>query len=896
MTDINGKSLLDGIVSPGTLIRTMLETADEGFLALGCPDFRILEVSDRFCRMSGFNREELMGKRFPDLDIFRGCSCGEVIAEKLRGNRFEEFEFFCRKKDGTGFFAEVFASYLNESGGLYILFVKDVTFHKNDIAKLQYSHDLMQYIIEHNKTAIAVHDKNMNYIYVSRRYREDFNLDDEKILGKNHYEVFPELPENLRVVHRRVLSGEVISAEEDPYIRSDGSTGWTRWECRPWYEENGDIGGIIVYTEEITDRIMAGEKLQETNNLLTNLARLVPGVIYQYRLYPDGHSSFPYASPGIKAIYEVTPEEVKDDATVVFGRLHPEDYDHVASKIGESARTLETFYCEFRVILPEQGLRWRWSQAQPVRLEDGGTLWHGIISDITERKLAEQEAADERERLSVTLRSIGDGVISADLDGRVVNINPAAERMTGWQRTEAKGKPFADVFRAVRDRTGEACPDMAASVLADGILAESEGEVLLISRNGEERMISASGSPILDASSRIIGTVIVFKDMTERQKMLLAMQRTARLDSLGVLAGGIAHDFNNLLGGIFGYLDLAEKKCTDSIKCDYITRALKVIDRARALTGQLLTFARGGTPMKKAEKLFPFVRETAEFALSGTNVKCGFFVPDDLWVCEFDKNQIGQVIENLVINASQAMEHGGEMSISASNMRVAVTVSPTRSPGNYVKIDVEDSGSGMPPEVVERIFDPFFTTKEQGHGLGLATSYSIIEKHGGFMEVDSVPGQGTVFSLYLPAVMGEAVSDFEMSACVHRGTGDILVMDDEQAILEVTSDMLSSFGYNPITAVDGKEALDIFVNDYNGSRRIRGMIFDLTVPGGIGGLDTVARVRKISGSIPVIVCSGYAEDPVMARPSRYGFTASLRKPFRSSELADILEKHIGSAS
>ena len=349
--------------------------------------------------------------------------------------------------------------------------------------------------------------------------------------------------------------------------------------------------------------------------------------------------------------------------------------------------------------------------------------------------------------------------------------------------------------------------------------------------------------------------------------------------------------------GAICYRELQRKEtpcefCTNEIIPQYLSKAISTIDRARDLTRQLLTFAKGGAPVQKVEKVFPFVQETAQFALSGSNVTCNFDVSDDLWPSNYDKYQFGQVIDNLVINAIQAMPMGGAIGVTARNIALEVKEHPVLAKGNYVRISIKDSGIGIPREMLCRIFDPFFTTKSKGHGLGLATCYSIMNRHGGCIDVDSEPGKGSVFQVYLPAAEAVSASIDKQTTGQHKGGGTFLVMDDEEVMREILTDMLKAFGYDVVCKNNGKDALDYFSSELKANRPISGVIFDLTVPGGMGGMEAVAEIRKLDAEISVFVASGYADGPVMKNPAEYGFTASISKPFRRAELMEMLQKHI----
>ncbi len=538
-----------------------------------------------------------------------------------------------------------------------------------------------------------------------------------------------------------------------------------------------------------------------------------------------------------------------------------------------------------------------WADVNVVLQKDteGKPLYYitGMV-DITDRKRAEEAVVIEKERLLVTLRSIGDAVIATDVGGNVVLMNRVAEDLTGWPLAEAAGKTLAEVFNVINELTRRPIDGPVEKVLSSGEIIELADHTLLISRDGRERMIADSGAPIKDRENNLIGVVLVFRDTTEKQKFLEAAQTNQKLESLGVLAGGIAHDFNNLLGGIFGYIDLAQGEADHTTASSYLSKAMTAIERARALTGQLLTFAKGGAPIRKVGRLFPFVRETARFALSGSNVSCSIDAPEDLRACSFDRNQIGQVIDNIVINALQAMPSGGSIELSARNVSLSEKQLPALPPGDYVKISIRDHGIGMSKELLPRIFDPFFTTKAKGHGLGLATCYSIVNRHGGSIGVESEPGKGSTFHVYLPAYPEPVPADSETTAPRHTGSGVFLIMDDEEVMRETICRMLASFGYTVVCTENGAAAVEFITREMKAGRTVAGMIFDLTVAGGMGGKDAVSEIRKMRGGaeIPVFVASGYADDPVMKNPAAFGFTASICKPFRKNDLSEMLNGHL----
>jgi len=509
-----------------------------------------------------------------------------------------------------------------------------------------------------------------------------------------------------------------------------------------------------------------------------------------------------------------------------------------------------------------------------------------VVHDITDRKRAEELLMQARERLSVTLRSIGDGVITTDIDGRIVMLNKAAEDMTGWNSDDAAGRLLRDVFVIVNVDTRLSCENPVEKVLNTGGIFELGNHTCLISRDGREVLIADRAAPIRDEKNIVTGVVLVFRDVTEKQKLAESVQRTQKLESLGILAGGIAHDFNNMLAGIFGYLDMAKESAAHSNfeqVSQFLNKAITVFDRAKGLTQQLLTFSKGGAPIRKVLNIVPLIRHSATFALSGSNVSSRFEIAENMWWCEVDENQIGQVIDNIVINAKQAMPSGGKIVIAAAN----VTDEPGH-PGKFIRITVQDNGIGIPRDILPKIFDPFFSTKTTGHGLGLATVFSIIQRHDGWIDVASTPGLGTTFHIYLPAAQGSEAADFAGQRPAHHGTGTILLLDDEDYLLEIMGAMLQKIGYGVVTANTGEEALRLFTEAIDGGQPFAASILDLTIPGGSGGKSIAPAMRKIHPSAIIIASSGYSEDPVISNPTDFGFTDRIVKPYRSSELSELM--------
>ncbi len=522
------------------------------------------------------------------------------------------------------------------------------------------------------------------------------------------------------------------------------------------------------------------------------------------------------------------------------------------------------------------------------------------IAHALERKQYLDRLAAKRRSLMVTLDSIADGVITTDGKGKILFVNRVAEKLTGCSQDTALGQAITEVFRISEDQADETLLNPVREPLKTGKLLEKSKVYLHPLDDDRIRIISLSTAPIVEDENggEIVGAVVAFHDITDQQRREQEMQKMEKLESLGILAGGIAHDFNNILTAVIGNITLAKSQVGDMPgPRKRLEEAEKACFRARDLTRQLLTFSKGGAPIKKAVSLAELIQETARFCLRGSNIRGEFHFPKNLWPVEVDEGQISQVINNMVINAIQAMPDGGVIRIACANHEFAEDAREQGiplPPGKYVQITIQDQGVGIPREYIDRIFDPYFTTKQQGSGLGLATCYSIISRHGGHIAVESEPGKGSLFTTYLPARPGLRISRKKRGAPSQMKPSDqkghVLVMDDEEPILELTEQMLKRLGYACIRALNGKEAVKKFREACANGRRVDLVILDLTIPGGMGGLETLEKLREVDPNIKAVVASGYSNDPIMSHYREYGFQECIVKPFTYHDVSEMLNR------
>jgi PAS domain S-box-containing protein len=473
----------------------------------------------------------------------------------------------------------------------------------------------------------------------------------------------------------------------------------------------------------------------------------------------------------------------------------------------------------------------------------------------------------------------------ASLDGKVFYLNRAGQKLVGLDGLEAAGKTRIQEYSLEEDAS--TLQKMVGSLQKKGTW---RGEARIRHfKTGMPVPVDVHAFVIRDAKiGQPIAIANISRDISVRKKMEAEMARSEKLDSIGVLAGGIAHDFNNLLTAIFGNITLAKMYANrEGEVYRRLEESEKAALRAKDLTQQLLTYSKGGAPVKKTISIRELVTESAGFALRGSNVKCEFSFPDDLWTVEADEGQLSQAVNNLIINAAHAMPEGGAIQVYGRNASGDRNELPPAK-GNHVSISIMDHGIGIAKEHLSKIFDPYFTTKRKGSGLGLSTTYSIVKNHGGHLAVESELGIGTTFHICLPAATGGKLSSKAEEEPIVPGKGRILVMDDEEAVRDVAREMLESFGYSVTLARDGAEAVAIYRQAMASGEPLDSVLMDLTIPGGMGGQEAIKKLLEIDPGVKAIVCSGYSNDLVMSSYRNYGFRGVIRKPYSLKQLSDTI--------
>ncbi|MBN1636357.1 MAG: PAS domain S-box protein [Deltaproteobacteria bacterium] len=686
------------------------------------------------------------------------------------------------------------------------------------------------------------------------------------------------------------------------------------------YKETRLIAAVV---RDISEQTQTEEALKKSQEKYRFLVENINDALFSV----DNQGLITYISPVIKTIIGYTPEELigKNFLEIIY----KEDKNALIQRFDKLLSGV-IVPLEYRLVTKNNDIRWIRSFSRPVYQEGKTTGITGVVTDITKRKLAEQalhEAYDDLEfivekrtselrtineklrkeitgrkkaqieliksrkqyrqkveELQVVLDGITDNITLQDHDLKILLANKAAADSLKLMPNELIGKKRFELWHNRSDASED-------HPVVQALKTNSNQDGTFQTPDGNHWEIRAF--PLQDENGKVRGAIEISRNVTSKKKLEEEMQKREMLDSLGRLAGGIAHDFNNILTAIIGNISLSKMLiASDSKIFKRLSDVEKASFRAKELAQQLLTFSKGGMPIKKKTAIRGLLVDTCTFALHGSNIKAEFSAENTLWPLEIDEGQIAQVIHNIVINAVEAMPQGGTIRVVTENVTIKKNNALPLSKGRYVKISFHDEGVGIEKEVLDKIFDPFFSTKEGGSGLGLAISYSIVKKHSGHITAISSPNRGSSFFIYLPAssakdsLPGKAYKNKELI----KGSGSILLMDDEEFIRDITSSMLNHLGFDVVLAKDGQETIELFKKSLEEKSSFRAVVLDLTIPGGMGGLKCIEHLLKMDPQVRAIASSGYSNDPVIANPEIFGFSSVIVKPYKIQDLSEVLSK------
>ena len=816
----------------------------------------------------------------------------EIHERQLRGDlEVNGMEVPVYQKDGTIRIVHLFSAAQHSATGEVVgtvTILEDITERKQAEKELVKSEQNFRFMAETIPDVFWMGNiGGGELVYVSPAYEQVWGRSRESLY--NSPESFFEAiyPEDRERVAATISEGHFVDSGFDyeyRIVRPDGSIRWIHDRGFPIRNQQGEIQLFAGLASDITERKRAEKALRQERDFIAALLQTLGALVIV--LDPEGRVvRFNHACEQASGY---TSEEVmgKSFFDLLLLPEESEETKEVFQKL-----TLREFSCVHENCwVARNGERRLFSWSNTALTDNQGRVLYviGTGIDITGRRQAEEVVKEGLRLRQQILDTIPSPIFYKGTDGRYQGVNQAFLQFYGKTIEQVLDKTVHEVFSE----------EIAVKFFqADQDLLQHPGtqvyEFHSYDAQGQRREMLIHQATFVDKDGALAGLAGIMIDVTDRKKAEEDRLQFSKLESMSILAGGIAHDFNNILTTILGNIGLAmlNRKLGEE-EIESLVQAEQACFRAQELSGQLLTFAKGGAPIKKVISLAKLVRESGKLALAGSKSRCEFSIPEDLWSVEADEGQINQVINNLLINADQAMPSGGIIKIEAGNVIVEEGSDLPLSEGKYVKLTITDQGIGIPSKYLDKIFDPYFTTKQKGSGLGLATAYSIIKNHSGHIKVESQVGVGTTFYIYLPAKEAEPVAALDEQVTPIIGQGKVLVMDDDEKIREILCRMLGRLGYEADSASDGSQAIEKFVKAKESGRPFDAVILDLTVPGGMGGKETIEKLLKIDPQVKAIVSSGYSDDPIMANFKEYGFSEVIAKPYRVVELSKILQRVI----
>ncbi|HEX2585433.1 MAG TPA: PAS domain S-box protein [Steroidobacteraceae bacterium] len=869
--------------------RRLIESGIIGVMVSGT-DGHITDANDAFLQMLGQNRADLEAGmlRWDTLTPPEWRWVDEhIISELKRCGSCAPIEKEYFHKDGSRVPVLASVALLDGSASEGLCLIQDLTERKKADYALQRSEHVLRLFVEHTPAAIAMFDRDMKYMLVSNRYCSDFGLGKQALLGRSHYEIFPDIPQHWKDTHQRCLNGASERCDQELYKRANGESEWVQWEIHPWYEPTGEVGGIILATEVITERKQAEEELRTSEEKFTTIFRNAPVWM------------------AITDMANGKYVDVNDYVLDAAGFTRDEVLGHTAEELGwlkPGAR---------RLLLNEINKYGRINGLEMTFHSKNGEQLHGLVTgtgvtiagkpclltvsaDITERTRAEKALRERGTYLNKIINNIGDPMFVKDEQLRFVLVNENFCTLFNLQREDIIGKTLAEET-PLEER--EHFWRVDRQVLTDG--QDNVCEEMLTIRGGDTRVISTRKTRYVDDAGNkfVIG---VIHDLTDRKRLEEQLLQAQKMEAVGTLAGGIAHDFNNILAAIKGYTQLAieEAKAQPAVQ-GHLDVVLQGALRATELVKQITTFSRQQDTQRAPVKLQKVVSETLVLlrATIPTTIEIKTVLDSQASAVLADPTQMQQIIMNLCTNAWHALKSRPgriEIRIDSAQLDADFTrLHPVLQPGPHVRLCVTDNGSGMDTITLGRIFEPFFTTKGpgEGSGLGLAVVHGIMRAHGGAIVVNSTVNVGTSFELYFAALdpLLTEESNVLRPAATLPSVGHqerILLVDDEPALVQLGTRILERMGYQVKAFNSSLEAIAAARSAPNDFDLV---ISDLAMPG-MSGLDLVEQLRKLRPDVPVIVVSGYVDSATQERINAIGVQNVLLKPYTIEALGDALEQ------
>ncbi len=733
-------------------------------------------------------------------------------------------------------------------------------------------------LLEVQNDLIARIDPENRLTYVNDTCCKTFGKSREELIGSSFIPLVHEDDISDTLQSLKELKKNPHQTYKEQRVQTVYGWRWIHWQYNAIINEEGEMTEVQCVGRDITDLKESEARCHAILNAIPDFMFICDreGILHDYNVPTDSILT-PHLEQFLgKSIYKVLPMDLT------------EKYLQCCKKAQEKK---EAQVLEFILNTPGGT---KFCEARIAPMDEQRFLT--IARDVTNRKKAEHALLESKKKLQASeenYRLLADNtpdhIYSLDRELRFTAVNQSLCQTLSLESHEIIGKSASEL--GLPGETARELEELFLKVFNTG--ENLETEVTITVPEGSIRTYNIVLIPLFDEKGKVTSVTGTNCNITERKKLEQEIFKADKLESIGTMAGGIAHDFNNYLAVLLGNISLAKLyKDNPQIIMEKLEAMEQATARAKDLSSQLFAFAKGAAPVKKTVYLNQFLVDNVKFTLSGSNVCCNFFIDEELHPVDIDEGQFSQVISNIITNACQAMPEGGEIALTAENIILYTNgLSSFLSPGEHVRISIQDQGIGIEKKYLNKLFDPFFTTKEKGSGLGLATSYTIIKNHSGQIFADSQVGAGTTFYIYLPASNRVATPAADTGEILY-GSGKILVMDDQEDLLELTREALIDLGYQASLARNGEEAINIYMEALKENDPFHLVIMDLTIPGGMGGKDTIKELLKLDPGVKAIVASGYSRDPVMANYQDYGFKGVIKKPFSLKELSQIVYKVI----
>ncbi len=872
------------------LFRDLINKTNDAIFVNDPRTGRFIFVNDKACTSLGYARPELLEMNVMDIETtFPDNFSWQTHVDNLRHRGSQILEGIHKRKDGATFPVEINVSYVVLNTTDYMVaVVRDITERKQAAEALR-THE--KQLAESQRIAHVgswEHNLTTGQVFWSDELFRLIGLDPKA--DPADVEIFFEMlhPDDKPLLKKAI--DETVRFHtpfniEYRVILKNGSTRILQAQAELIHDNTGTEAILSGTVQDVTERKRAEEKLQKEKDFSTSIINGTPAIICG--IAPDGTTTF--INPAGQTITGYNTEELIGKSW--WTTFYPGDEYRQVEQLFRDFKKGNIRDYEMKLTTRDGNKRTiSWNSLNMFDRDGNVVQIIGFGNDITEYKQAEEKLRESEILLRESQIIAGLGSYIIDIPTGLCKTSDVVDKLFGIDETYSRS--FDTWLALVHPDDRKMMRDYYRNeVLGQGGTFDKEYRIIRYNDKAE-RWVHGLGKLEFDVKGRPLKMRGTVQDVTDRKKMEEQLHQSQKLEAIGALAGGIAHDFNNLLQGVFGYISMAKIAQDDKERSlAMLEQAEKALHMSVNLTTQLLTFSRGGKPVKKKIPLQSVIENSVRFALSGSMADYRIKIDTDLWHAEADEGQIGQVIQNIVLNADQAMPLGGTIMIVAKNVRVPKEgMARLPKEGKYVEITVQDNGIGISDEYLSKIFDPYFTTKAKGSGLGLATCYSIIKNHGGVIHVSSKVGKGTTFYVYLPAVEAEkeTLQLLESSPFV-RG-GKILIMDDEEMIRNIAEEMIKTLGHEIELAEHGEEAIEKYKAAMESGNPFDIVILDLTIRGGMGGRETIDRLLAVNPKIMAIVSSGYSDDAVVSDYHKYGFSARLTKPYKLEELRNMLNK------